>query len=90
MDLGDVVTVLNRQWGLTMNTRITEAAEVYEPSQVRIDVTFATAFDTSGCNRTKTKELARLAETYRFFDSTGYGRGLTRQQMNLPSIFDKS
>ncbi|MEV3554387.1 phage tail protein, partial [Paenibacillus larvae] len=45
-DLGDVVTVLNRQWGLTMNTRITEVAEVYEPSQVRIDVTFGNSIPT--------------------------------------------
>ncbi|MDT2304987.1 siphovirus ReqiPepy6 Gp37-like family protein [Paenibacillus larvae] len=39
-DLGDVVTVLNRQWGLTMNTRITEAVEVYEPGGIRVDVIF--------------------------------------------------
>ncbi|AUS03421.1 minor tail protein [Paenibacillus phage Wanderer] len=45
-DLGDVVTVLNRQWGLTMNTRITEVAEVYEPSQVRIDITFGNSIPT--------------------------------------------
>ncbi|MEV2580997.1 siphovirus ReqiPepy6 Gp37-like family protein [Paenibacillus larvae] len=45
-DLGDVVTVLNRQWGLIMNTRITEVAEVYEPSQVRIDVTFGNSIPT--------------------------------------------
>ncbi|MEV2911576.1 siphovirus ReqiPepy6 Gp37-like family protein, partial [Paenibacillus larvae] len=45
-DLGDVVTVLNRQWGLTMNTRITEVAEVYEASQVRIDVTFGNSIPT--------------------------------------------
>ncbi|MEV2353718.1 siphovirus ReqiPepy6 Gp37-like family protein [Paenibacillus larvae] len=45
-DLGDVVTVLNRQWGLTMNTRITEVAEAYEASQVRIDVTFGNSIPT--------------------------------------------
>ncbi|MEV2807703.1 siphovirus ReqiPepy6 Gp37-like family protein [Paenibacillus larvae] len=45
-DLGDVVTVLNRQWGLIMNTRITEAVEVYEPGGIRVDVTFGNSIPT--------------------------------------------
>ena len=30
-DLGDVVTVTNKKWGVTLNTRITAITEVYEP-----------------------------------------------------------
>ena len=31
-DLGDVVTVQNRKWGVTLDSRITEITEVYEPA----------------------------------------------------------
>ncbi len=39
-DVGDVVTVQNRDWGITMDTRITEVAEVYEASGFKLNVTF--------------------------------------------------
>ncbi|MDT2194842.1 hypothetical protein P7H14_25500 [Paenibacillus larvae] len=69
-DLGDVVTVLNRQWGLTMNTRITEVAEVYEPSQVRTDVTLQQYSDTIDVigRKLRSDEVGR--NLCRFFDST--------------------
>lgn len=31
-DLGDTVTLQNRKWGLTLNSRITEVKEIYEPA----------------------------------------------------------
>lgn len=31
-DLGDIVTLQNQKWGLTMNSRITEIKEIYEPA----------------------------------------------------------
>lgn len=31
-DLGDVVTLQNKRWGLTMDARITEVREIYEPA----------------------------------------------------------
>lgn len=31
-DLGDKVTLQNKKWGLTMNSRITEVKEIYEPA----------------------------------------------------------
>ncbi|OAB48453.1 siphovirus ReqiPepy6 Gp37-like family protein [Paenibacillus antarcticus] len=31
-DLGDIVTLQNKKWGVTMDSRITEVTEVYEPS----------------------------------------------------------
>lgn len=31
-DLGDIVTLQNARWGLTMNARITEVKEIYEPA----------------------------------------------------------
>lgn len=38
-DLGDRVTVQNRKWGLTMNSRIIEVKEIYEPAS-KIEVSF--------------------------------------------------
>lgn len=39
-DLGDVVTVLNKSWAITMDARITEMVEVFEPGGFRLDATF--------------------------------------------------
>ncbi|MEC0110400.1 siphovirus ReqiPepy6 Gp37-like family protein [Paenibacillus taichungensis] len=38
-DLGDIVTVQNRAWGVTLNSRITEVKEIYEPeSKIEISL----------------------------------------------------
>ncbi|PWW37404.1 MULTISPECIES: siphovirus ReqiPepy6 Gp37-like family protein [Paenibacillus] len=38
-DLGDIVTIQNRSWGLTMDSRITEVKEIYEPiSKIEISL----------------------------------------------------
>lgn len=38
-DLGDIVTVQNRSWGVTLNSRITEVKEIYEPeSKIEISL----------------------------------------------------
>lgn len=38
-DLGDVVTVQNRTWGVSLNSRITEVKEIYEPeSKIEISL----------------------------------------------------
>ena len=37
-DLGDIVTVQNRTWGVTLNSRITEVKEIYEPDS-KIEIT---------------------------------------------------
>lgn len=39
-DLGDVVTVQNKDWGVTMDSRITEVREVYEAGKIMLEVTF--------------------------------------------------
>lgn len=39
-DLGDIVTLQNKDWGVTLDTRITEIKEVYEVGGRKIDVTF--------------------------------------------------
>ena len=39
-DLGDMVTVQNKDWGVTLDTRITEITEIYEPAGFRIDAVF--------------------------------------------------
>lgn len=38
-DLGDIVTVQNKSWGVTLNSRITEVKEIYEPeSKIEISL----------------------------------------------------
>lgn len=39
-DLGDIPTVQNRNWGVTMDARITELTEIYEPSGFRLEAGF--------------------------------------------------
>jgi hypothetical protein len=39
-DVGDMVTVQNKDWGLTMDVRITEVEEVYEAGGFKFNVTF--------------------------------------------------
>ncbi|WP_301553488.1 siphovirus ReqiPepy6 Gp37-like family protein [Desulfuribacillus stibiiarsenatis] len=39
-DLGDIVTVRNAKWGVTLNSRITEAIEIYEKDGFKLDLTF--------------------------------------------------
>lgn len=38
--LGDIVTVMNRDWGVAANQRITEAKEIYEANGFRLELTF--------------------------------------------------
>lgn len=45
-DLGDVVTVQNKRWGVSVDARVAEVLEVYEPGGMRLDVTFGTALPT--------------------------------------------
>ncbi len=45
-DLGDIVTVQNKDWGLTMDVRITEVEEVYETSGFRLNVIFGKSLPT--------------------------------------------
>ncbi|WP_050608225.1 siphovirus ReqiPepy6 Gp37-like family protein [Clostridium niameyense] len=39
-DLGDTVTVLDRKWGVILNTKITEIKEIYEVNGFNLEVTF--------------------------------------------------
>ena len=39
-DLGDVVTIQNREWGVTRDARITEIKEIYEPGGFQLEATF--------------------------------------------------
>lgn len=45
-DLGDMVTLQNKDWGITMDARITEVKEIYEPGNINIDLTFDNSFPT--------------------------------------------
>jgi Siphovirus ReqiPepy6 Gp37-like protein/F5/8 type C domain len=39
-DLGDIVTIQNKDWNVTMDSRITEIKEIYEQSGFQIEATF--------------------------------------------------
>lgn len=39
-DLGDIVTVQNRDWGVTLDARITEIKEIYETAGFSLEATF--------------------------------------------------
>ncbi|MGO5076078.1 siphovirus ReqiPepy6 Gp37-like family protein [Clostridium sporogenes] len=39
-ELGDIVTVMDRKWGITLNTRITEVKEIYEVGGFNLECTF--------------------------------------------------
>ena len=39
-DLGDIVTIVDKKWGIQVDTRITEVEEVYEGGKVEINPTF--------------------------------------------------
>jgi hypothetical protein len=39
-DLGDIVTIQNKNWGVTMDARITEIKEIYETGGYKIEATF--------------------------------------------------
>lgn len=45
-DLGDVVTVKNKDWGVSIDTRITEVTEIYEQAGFRLDVVFGESLPT--------------------------------------------
>lgn len=45
-DLGDIVTVQNKKWDLTLDTRITEVTEIYEKDGFRVEVTFGSNIPT--------------------------------------------
>lgn len=53
-NLGDIVTIQNRRWNLTMNSRIVEIKEIYEAKNTDIEVTFGNEIPTLA---TKIKSL---------------------------------
>lgn len=45
-NLGDIVTVQNKKWGITLDTRITEVIEIYERNGFRLGVAFGSNIPT--------------------------------------------
>jgi len=45
-NLGDVVTVKNKDWNITMDTRITEVTEIYEKGGFKLNVVFGESLPT--------------------------------------------
>lgn len=42
-ELGDIVTVMDRKWGVTLNSRIIEIKEVYEVNGFKLEATFGSS-----------------------------------------------
>jgi Siphovirus ReqiPepy6 Gp37-like protein len=62
-DLGDTVTIQNKDWGVTMNARITEVKEIYEQSGFKIEAIFGNNRPTI-IKKIK-QELAQISEEVR-------------------------
>ncbi len=45
-NLGDIVTVVNPKWGITMETRVIEVREIYEPSGFKLEAAFGNTIPT--------------------------------------------
>ncbi|WP_213950367.1 siphovirus ReqiPepy6 Gp37-like family protein [Tepidanaerobacter syntrophicus] len=45
-DVGDIVTVQNKDWNLTLDTRIMEVEEIYEAGGFKLNVTFGSSLPT--------------------------------------------
>jgi Siphovirus ReqiPepy6 Gp37-like protein len=45
-DLGDIVTIQHKDWNITMDIRLTEVKEIYEPGGFRIEGTFGKSMPT--------------------------------------------
>jgi hypothetical protein len=45
-DIGDIVTCQNKEWDITMDTRITEVKEIYEGKEDKLEVTFGNSIPT--------------------------------------------
>jgi Siphovirus ReqiPepy6 Gp37-like protein len=45
-DLGDIVTIQHKDWNITMDIRLTEIKEIYEPGGFRIEGTFGKSMPT--------------------------------------------
>lgn len=45
-DVGDIVTIQNRGWGITMDSRITEVTEIYESGGNKLQATFGNSVPT--------------------------------------------
>lgn len=45
-DLGDIVTIQNKKWNITLDSRITEVIEIYEQDGFRLDVNFGNTVPT--------------------------------------------
>ena len=45
-DVGDIVTIQNKNWNLTMDSRITAVEEIYEPGGLKLNVSFGNSLPT--------------------------------------------
>lgn len=45
-DLGDIVTIQNAKWGITLNSRVSEITEIYESDGFNLEVTFGNTIPT--------------------------------------------
>ena len=61
-DLGDVVTTVNKRYGIKINSVVTEIKEIYESDGVKVEPTFGTIIQTTKDKIEKYQELIWLKE----------------------------
>lgn len=82
-DLGDVVTVQNRKWGITLDAKITEVVEIYEPGGIRLRAVFGSntstltdkikqALDIPLIEKTDVEDLNVPTKTSQLENDSGY------------------
>ncbi|MGH4125591.1 MAG: siphovirus ReqiPepy6 Gp37-like family protein [Clostridium sp.] len=45
-DLGDIITIVSKKWGITLDSRITEIEEIYEENRLSINAVFGNSIPT--------------------------------------------
>ncbi|BDR75752.1 siphovirus ReqiPepy6 Gp37-like family protein [Clostridium tetani] len=45
-DIGDIVTIVDKKWGISLNVRVTEIEEVYEESGLEVNIIFGNSIPT--------------------------------------------
>lgn len=96
-DLGDMVTVQNRRWGITLDTPITEIVETYESGGLKLSATFGNNIPTlidkikQSLNKplTETKtEITTLENDAKYDTSSGAQQKADDAEKNAKSYAD--
>jgi len=77
-DVGDRVTCINRRWGVTINSRVTEVVETYQQGKTELNVTFGVSLPTL-----LEKMSAKAAQHLSFGGGGGGSGGVTPTSVSV-------